>query len=153
MSATPTTSDSYQVVWLIRRLFRAFGQKADAMLQERGITAADRAVLEFLHPDQELTVPEVARKYDVSRQHVQVTVNRLIDLDLLELAENPRHKRSSLVRMTKRGRKLFETILENDKRVIDALFADISDRDVHTTRRTLQGLLNALKEEAGNEDA
>jgi DNA-binding MarR family transcriptional regulator len=69
----------YQIIWLIRRLFRSLSQKSDEMLRELGITAADRAVLEFLYPDAALSVPEIAKRYDVSRQHVQVTVNPLLE--------------------------------------------------------------------------
>ena len=41
-------SDEYGVTWLVRRLFRAMADKADDYLADLGITAADRAVLEFL---------------------------------------------------------------------------------------------------------
>ena len=70
------TGNAYQIVWLIRRLFRALAQKSDDSLQDLGISVADRAVMEFLQPDQKLSVPEIAERYQVSRQHVQVTVNR-----------------------------------------------------------------------------
>ena len=79
---TPET-DAYKVTWLIRRLFRAMADHADAYLHDAGLTAADRAVLEFLYPDAHLTVPAIARRYQVSRQHVQVTVNRLVQRGLL----------------------------------------------------------------------
>ncbi len=50
-------SNAYQVVWLIRRLFRALGQKSNESLKQFGISAADRAVLEFLYPEETLSVP------------------------------------------------------------------------------------------------
>jgi len=140
-------SDRYQVVWLIRRLFRAFGQVSDQLLRPYGISAADRAVMEFLYPDQALSVPEIARKYSVSRQHVQVTVNFLIEKGLATTSENPRHKRSPLMLLTKRGRELFASILKQDKHRIDALFANVTANDAHVTRTTLQSLLEELKEE------
>jgi DNA-binding MarR family transcriptional regulator len=143
-----TDDDRYEIVWLVRRLFRAFGQKADERLQDRGISAADRAILEFLYPDQGLSVPEIARKYQVSRQHVQVTINSLSEKGLVSSEENPRHKRSPLMRLTKQGRSLFASVLKNDKQVIDALFSDIPARDVTTTRETLRRLLETLNEES-----
>ena len=151
---TPSANEEqYQVIWLVRRLFRALGQKSDEMLKKQGITAADRAVMEFLYPDRTLAVPEIARRYDVSRQHVQVTVNPLIERGILVIVENPRHKRSPLIGLTRKGRTLFSKILERDKRAIRSLFEEVSSRDSHTTRRTLQALLTKIKEGETNENA
>ena len=74
----------YEVTWLIRRLFRAMAQLADDYLRAHGLAAADRAVLEFLYPDEALSVPEIATRYQVSRQHIQVTVNTLLEDGFLD---------------------------------------------------------------------
>ncbi|MDH5346161.1 MAG: hypothetical protein OEW59_10390, partial [Gammaproteobacteria bacterium] len=58
-------SPQYEVTWLIRRLFRAMAQRADNDLRAHGLSAADRAVLEFLYPDAMLSVPEIASRYQV----------------------------------------------------------------------------------------
>lgn len=140
-------SDRYQVVWLVRRLFRALGQASDEMLRPRGLSAADRAVMEFLYPEEALSVPEIARRYSVSRQHVQVTVNALLDKGLVTTSDNPRHKRSPLVQLTREGAASFASILERDRQAIDALFAEVSAKDARATRATLQLLLDRLEEE------
>jgi DNA-binding MarR family transcriptional regulator len=46
----------------------------------------------------------------VSRQHCQTLVNGLAEQGLVEFLDNPRHKRSKLVRITKRGRARFESM-------------------------------------------
>ena len=135
-----TMSPQYEVTWLIRRLFRAMGQTADQYLKSHGLSAADRAVLEFLYPEQALSVPEIASRYQVSRQHVQVTVNALLEDGFLEMRPNPRHKRSHLVALTRVGRDLFMKIRDIEADVIDALFADIPADDVEATRRTLEAM-------------
>jgi DNA-binding MarR family transcriptional regulator len=137
--------EAYQIVWLIRRLFRALGQKSNERLQPFGISAADRAVLEFLYPDEALSVPEIALRYQVSRQHVQVTVNSLIDGRLLTANDNPRHKRSPLIALTAKGRKLFTSIREQDDEIVDRIFAAISTEDRRTTQKTLESLLAQLR--------
>jgi DNA-binding MarR family transcriptional regulator len=137
--------EAYQIVWLIRRLFRALGQKSNERLQPFGISAADRAVLEFLYPDEALSVPEIAARYQVSRQHVQVTVNSLIDGRLLTANDNPRHKRSPLIALTAKGRKLFTSIREQDDEIVDRIFAAISTEDRRTTQKTLESLLAQLR--------
>lgn len=140
-------SEAYQVTWLIRRLFRAMADRADRYLRDVGVSAADRAVLEFLSPDRQLTVPDIARRYQVTRQHVQATANGLLHRGLLQTVANPRHKRSPLLRLSERGQQLFTRIRRREALLLDELFADIEIADIATTRRTLQQLLDQLQED------
>jgi DNA-binding MarR family transcriptional regulator len=133
-------SPQYEVTWLIRRLFRAMAQLADRYLRAHGLSAADRAVLEFLYPENELSVPEIATRYQVSRQHVQVTVNALLEDGFLESRPNPRHKRSPLFTLTRVGRELFSKIRTAEAELLDALFADIPIADIEYTRQTLEAM-------------
>ncbi len=133
-------SPQYEVTWLIRRVFRAMAQLADSYLRAHGLSAADRAVLEFLYPDGALSVPEIAARYQVSRQHVQVTVNTLLDDGFLQSRPNPRHKRSPLFALTHVGRELFRKIRTAESDLLDALFADIPMDDIECTQRTLQAM-------------
>jgi DNA-binding MarR family transcriptional regulator len=135
-----TRSPQYEVTWLIRRLFRAMAQLADRYLRAHGLSAADRAVLEFLYPEYELSVPEIATRYQVSRQHVQVTVNALLEDGFLESRSNPRHKRSPLFALTRVGRELFSRIRTAESELLDALFAGIPMADIECTRQTLEAM-------------
>jgi len=76
------------------------GYRLGEHLEGLGITAADRAVMEFLYPEGRLSVPEISRRCRVSRQHVQVTVNSLVDKGLAETRESPGRKRSPLISLT-----------------------------------------------------
>jgi DNA-binding MarR family transcriptional regulator len=145
------TDDAYQVTWLVRRLFRAMAEKADAYLHDLDLTAADRAVMEFLFPDAQLTVPGIARCYQVSRQHVQVTVNRLLDRGLLRSGDNPRHRRSPLIRLSRDGRSAFAEIRRIESELLDEVFANVSIADRATTQRTLQTLVNKFSKETHDE--
>ena len=137
-------SDQYQIIWLIRRLFRALSQKSSENLEGLGISVADRAVMEFLYPNKRLSVPEIAEKYNVSRQHVQVTVNSLIEKKLTVIKENPRHKRSPHIMLNAKGREVFNAVLKKDEEAVKLLFSHFSKNKVQITRQTLQSLLNEL---------
>ncbi len=136
---------AYMVVWLVRRLFRALAQVADGYLEDSGLTAADRAVMEFLYPNEQLTVPGIASRYDVSRQHVQVTVNNLARKGLLQSVANPRHKRSPLITLSESGRNLFGDIRKDESRLLALLFSNIRDADLETTQLTLASIYEKLK--------
>ena len=137
-------TQSYEVTWLIRRLFRAMGARADQYLADAELTAADRAVLEFLYPHESMSVPEIARRYDVSRQHIQVTANELLAKGLLRSIDNPKHKRSRLIQLSSLGRECFKEIRHNESDEIAELFATISDKSLATTKATLTSLLQQL---------
>lgn len=135
---------AYEIIRLVRRLFRAMGARTNEYLKDWDLAAADRAVMEFLYPDAMLSVPEIAGRYKVSRQHVQVTVNKLLERGLLRGEENPRHKRSSLIRLSGRGRACFAEIRQTEATLLNQLFADIGDADLDTTQRTLRSLSEKL---------
>lgn len=56
------------------------------------------------------TVPQLAHARPVSRQHCQTIINGLAEQGFVEFLDNPRHKRSKLVRVTKKGRARFDAM-------------------------------------------
>ena len=120
------------------------GENANKYLENVGISAAERAVMEFLYPDEKLSVPEIAGRYKVSRQHIQVTVNSLLEKKLVSVRENPRHKRSPLLMLNDKGRDVFAKVMKKDKQAIDLLFSDVPENSCKQTRRTLDKLLKNL---------
>lgn len=85
------------------------------------LTAARRGVLQGLLRHGEQTVPEMARARPVSRQHIQSLVNGLEADGLVELSDNPAHKRSRLVRITRTGRELLEGMQRREAEALAAL--------------------------------
>jgi DNA-binding MarR family transcriptional regulator len=139
-----TETDAYHITWLVRRMFRSMAQVSDGYLQPLGVSAAERALLEFLHPDRARTVPEIARAYRVSRQHIQTLANALAERDLIEFRENPRHRRSPKLALNSAGRRLFRRIQARDKKAIRTLFKGLPAADCRCTRETLERLLSRL---------
>ena len=136
---------AYEITWLVRRLFRTMAAAADDYLEDADLSAAERAVMEFLYPDQKLTVPAIAARYDVSRQHVQVLVNGLVQKGLVRAEINPQHKRSPLIRLSALGRDSFAEIRDNETAVIDRVFRGVSGDALKTTRETLETIYQHLK--------
>jgi DNA-binding MarR family transcriptional regulator len=64
-------------------------------------------VLRTLISEGAQTVPQIANARPISRQHCQTIVNGLAEQGLVEFVDNPRHKKSKLVRVTKKGRSRF----------------------------------------------
>lgn len=142
-------TDEYRIIWLIRRLFQALGQKSNDSLRDLGVSAADRAVMEFLRRENALSVPEIAQRYQVSRQHVQVTVNNLLAKKLVATRNNPRHKRSPFIALTANGRTLFARIEQRDSKAIQQLFSGVPAKDRCCTLRTLEALFSHMTQGDG----
>ena len=109
-----------------RLLFHRLRQVAEQVHGGGETTAARRGVLQSLRRDGPLTVPQMARQRPVSRQHVQVLVNALLDDGHVELIENPAHKRSKLVRLTLAGTTLIDAMLERERRLVEKAGIDIA---------------------------
>ncbi len=141
------SSPVYQVIWRTRRLFQRLGATANELHEDSGITASQRAVLEFLSQHQPQTVPQMAREKAVSRQHIQVIVNKLLERGLVECTTNPAHNRSSLIQMTSSGRKLFEVIQQKELKLLAIMEKHLTKKKLLMTAQTLQAIEEYLQSE------
>jgi DNA-binding MarR family transcriptional regulator len=97
-----------------------------------------RAVLEFLQAQGPTPVPHIARSRGVSRQHIQTIVNELLDEGLVELRDNPAHRRSCLVALTAAGRATIAGIRDTERLVLGDAFSDIDATAVRAATQTLR---------------
>jgi DNA-binding MarR family transcriptional regulator len=108
-------------------------------------SAGRRSILRSLDLSGPQTVPQMARVRLVSRQHVQVLVNALIDDGLLELVKNPSHKRSSIVQLSKRGKQMVAAMHKTEEEWLEQLTLDVSKKDIQRTAETLRMVRTAVE--------
>jgi DNA-binding MarR family transcriptional regulator len=113
-----------------------------------GVSAPQRAVLEFLDRHGPATVPSIARARGVTRQHIQTIVNELRALGLTEPQENPAHVRSPMFSLTDTGVETIEGVLERERDHLTATIGELDEHDLRTTARTLAELRHALRKGA-----
>ena len=128
----------------VRGLFHLFAAVSDELHADLGIPAGQRAVMESLSQPGGKTVPQLADMRSVSRQHIQVIVNQLLDKGLVELVDNPAHRRSSLVRLTEHGRETFGQMRQRERQVLASLELAISEDDLETALHTLTAIKDVL---------
>ncbi|MFV8749134.1 MarR family winged helix-turn-helix transcriptional regulator [Nannocystaceae bacterium ST9] len=75
-----------------------------------GRTQAEWQVLSVAASEPPLTVAQAARRLGITRQAVQRTVNNLVEAGELDLRDNPDHKRSPRIGLTRRGRDSLATL-------------------------------------------
>ena len=79
---------------------RALGQKAGLITSWGGGAFGFMRSLALLGP---LTVPQIAEMRPTSRQRMQRLADELADDGLVKFVDNPKHRRSKLVRLTSKG--------------------------------------------------
>lgn len=79
---------------------RALGQKAGLITSWGGGAFGFMRSLALLGP---LTVPQIAEMRPTSRQRMQRLADELADEGLVKFVDNPKHRRSKLVRLTSKG--------------------------------------------------
>lgn len=140
----PTVAVLGQVIDEVRLVFHRLKAAAERVHGEGERSAARRGVLLDLHRCGPRTVPQMASSRPVSRQHIQVVVNGLIDDGLVELAPNPAHTRSHLVRLTESGAERVRAIIDRETAIFRRLDLKCSRVQLVETARVLAQLREAF---------
>jgi DNA-binding MarR family transcriptional regulator len=140
---------------LILSTFRANGLllgAGDLLSADEGQTSSRWQVLgAVVLAERPLTVPQIARRMGLTRQSVHATVDRLVHDGLLELAPNEDHRRSALVRLTKRGITTYEAIDARQVAWVNRLAQGIARSEIDTAVRVLDELSRRLADDRGDE--
>jgi len=133
-----------EMIWELRRLFRELGQAADAALAPLGVTAAMRALLEFLAKEERpATISEIARKRAVTRQHIHQTLSRL-DRRWVTRSADPRDARSVALSLSRDGRALWNRIRAVDGELLERVMAQLDEKEIRAATATLRKVRHAL---------
>jgi DNA-binding MarR family transcriptional regulator len=134
-----------EVIEETRLLFHRLKRLAEQVHGQGEATAGKRGVLRDLAHRGPRTVPQLARARPVSRQHIQVLVNGLLEEGLVERAENPAHRRSPLVRLTAKGARRVERMEEREAVLLARLRLPVSGDELETSARVLRALRRAFE--------
>ena len=131
-----------------RSLFHRLKRAAEDVHGHGELSAGLRGLLMSLERHGPRTVPQMARARPVSRQHVQTLVNRLLEQDLVELVDNPAHKRSRLVRLTRRGRATIQGMTRREASVFAGIAAELDAAELEHAAAALRQVRQAFTGES-----
>ncbi|MCP4575318.1 MAG: MarR family transcriptional regulator [Deltaproteobacteria bacterium] len=109
-----------------------------------GLTTPQRRIMNVIRQKKAATVPEIASLLGVSRQFVQTVCNKMVSLDYVEFKDNPRHKRSHLVALTRAGDVKFDSAHRNENEMIGRTIPDISLEKAEEARDLLTIIRESL---------
>jgi len=133
--------DLVRITSAVRRLFHRMSTAWAGVLDDMQVTAQMRAVMESLAQG-EKTVPQIAREKEVSRQHVQMTVNQLLDLEVAQRNRNPASARSPIISLSPMGNRVWESIAQREARLIPTLAKQLTAFPLDQTADTLEYMID-----------
>ena len=136
------------VVSEVRSLFHELKMLAQEIHGGSPLAGGRRGVMVNLLEDGDQTVPELARRRPVSRQHIQVLVDELLRDGLVRRRPNPAHRRSKLVSLTPKGRKAIRAMLEREVRLLRRLDLGADRGRLMAAAHLLEELRTALRDPA-----
>lgn len=102
------------------------------------LSAGRRGVLRSLAREGPRSVPQLARARPVSRQLIQTLVNGLRAQGYVELAPNPAHRRSHLVRLTPAGRRFVAVMERRERELLAGLRLGVGRDELEAAAATLR---------------
>jgi DNA-binding MarR family transcriptional regulator len=128
---------------------RALGQRTGLITSWGGGAFGFMRSLALIGP---LTVPQIAQMRPTSRQRMQRLADELAVEGLVEFIDNPRHRRSKLVRLTRKGDARYRELNARFLAIASTMGADLSEADIRKTTEIVRRLSAETKgrsEQAG----
>jgi DNA-binding MarR family transcriptional regulator len=135
-----------QVLFAIRALARRINEASNEWLAPFGLTALKLSYLASLHAtsDRDMTPNELSALTHSSYASVTQTVDALENAGLVRRLDHPEDRRSTIVKLTPAGVKLFEEAFALHHRYIANIASALSPSDRKTFLKGLQNLNDAL---------
>ena len=121
---------------------RAIGQKTGLITSWGGGAFGFMRSLALLGP---LTVPQIAQMRPTSRQRMQRLADELAAEGLVTFIENPRHRRSKLVQLTRKGETRYRKLDARFLVIASTMGVALSEADVRRTTGIVRRLSDDVK--------
>jgi DNA-binding MarR family transcriptional regulator len=121
---------------------RALGQKAGLITSWGGGAFGFMRSLALLGP---LTVPQIAEMRPTSRQRMQRLADELAAEGLVKFVDNPKHRRSKLVRLTPKGEARYRELDVRLLSMASTMGVALSEADIRKTIEIVRRLSDDVK--------
>jgi len=121
---------------------RAVGQKTGLITSWGGGAFGFIRSLALLGP---LTVPHIAQMRPTSRQRMQRLADELAAEGLVEFVDNPKHRRSKLVQLTRKGDARYRELNARFLAIASTLGVALSEGDIRRTTEIVRQLSDEVK--------
>lgn len=148
MAADPSRTNKGAILTeLIRSVFPLNGrllEAGDTISGEVDLSSALWQVLGAIN-DKPRSASQIGRVMGLARQSVQRSVNIMAEDGLVEFIQNPDHKTSPLVQMTKKGHGAYKTVMRLQISWSNNLAKNFKAKDLQIAVDVLQSFVTALE--------
>jgi DNA-binding MarR family transcriptional regulator len=128
----------------VRLLFHQAATTVEELHSGQMVSAGMRSVLEQLARHGPASVPDIARRRLVTRQHIQELVNALVARGLVVSHDNPAHRRSPLFDLTSEGQRTISRMSEREQRFLARLDTGRTAEEIRQTAAVLAAVRQAM---------
>ncbi len=121
---------------------RAIGQKTGFITNWGGGAFGFIRSLALLGP---LTVPQIAQMRPTSRQRMQRLADELAAEGLVKFIDNPKHRRSKLVRLTPKGDARYRDLNARFLMIASTMGVTLGEADIRKTTKIVRQLSDDVK--------
>jgi DNA-binding MarR family transcriptional regulator len=125
---------------------RAVGQKTGLITSWGGGAFGFMRSLALIGP---LTVPQIAQMRPTSRQRMQRLADELAAEGLVEFVDNPKHRRSKLIRLTPKGDKHYRALSARFLAIASTLGIGLNEGEIRRTSEIVRRLSDEVSERSG----
>lgn len=119
--------------------------QGDKLAESAGLSSAKWKILGVLAQARKpLTVPQIGRSMNQSRQAVQRLVDLMRDDGLLLDSDNPNHKKARLFRMSDKGQKIFVDLNELQVPWANEIAENIDRQELKTALKVLKQISSSV---------
>lgn len=129
----------------VRGVFNRLKALGDELHGDLDVTTAMRAVMETLSDAGPMTVPQIAKLKGVTRQHIQLLADALVEGGFASVKENPAHRRSSLIALTDKGRRAFAKMRAREAPLIEELSGEFEAQELERATVVLTRLMARIE--------
>jgi DNA-binding MarR family transcriptional regulator len=129
---------------------RAAGQQTGLVTSWGGGAFGLMRSLAMLGP---LTVPQIAEMRPTSRQRMQRLADELATEGLVEFVANPKHRRSKLVQLTRKGAARYREMSAQFLAMASTIGGELNETEIRRTTAVVRQLSDDISSQLGSERA
>lgn len=143
MVDSKTSDDMHEAIELLYLSYRAFTDRADKLLEKRGLNRAHHRILYFVgrHPDG--SVADLLERLAISKQALHTPLKQLMAMGLISSQRSMDDARVKMLRLSASGRRLESRLTDAQSKLLSHVFEQSGPAAEQSWRTVMHHLSNS----------
>ncbi|MFT5707308.1 MAG: DNA-binding MarR family transcriptional regulator [Oceanospirillaceae bacterium] len=139
------TQQMHEAIRLFYFSYRVFTERADQLLDKRGLNRAHHRILYFVDQNSEGSVGDLLKTLAISKQALNTPLRQLISMGLVETSQNKKDKRIKILRLTESGSHLNSMLTATQFELLNSVFESAEPEAENGWKEIMQLIANLEK--------